>query len=282
MIDPQPSSPLHDRVVHFLVHIPKCAGTTVERHFETHLGEGFLLAPRWNSVLRDVIGNRYSFDDCDPSLAPVRVVSGHSLSISLKRNFHGAEIRESVLIRDPVGYHLSFYNYRWTRHKKGLGAEPPDFARWYAAQRRNPISRFLLWRYFEQSFPAIYRLSSRARLSFLERRLADFWFVGDLSHTRELVRGVSHDVGAPEVVENRNVTKEMVLTPASLGENWSSRILSDNALDTQLYERWKDRGWRDGARRTPSVDEASDLSGWDQPRYLFGDIASGVVKKLAK
>ena len=45
------------RVVHFLLHVPKCAGTTVEDHFRETLGPGFLLAPRWHNPLRAVIGN---------------------------------------------------------------------------------------------------------------------------------------------------------------------------------------------------------------------------------
>ncbi|MEM9736329.1 MAG: hypothetical protein AAF908_06965, partial [Pseudomonadota bacterium] len=130
--------------IHFLLHVPKCAGTTVEAHFARHLGPAFRIAPRWEHVARNIIGNRYPKLD----LAGVRAISGHSLSVSLKAKIPG-EVRESVLLRAPLGFFLSFYNYRWTRFEEGWGPEPPSFARWYFAQRRNPISRFLLNRYFE-------------------------------------------------------------------------------------------------------------------------------------
>ncbi|MEO0866373.1 MAG: hypothetical protein AAFY39_17745, partial [Pseudomonadota bacterium] len=52
------------RIVHFLLHVPKCAGTTVEAHFRKHLGARFMIAPRWESPMRNFIGNRY------PGLSP--------------------------------------------------------------------------------------------------------------------------------------------------------------------------------------------------------------------
>jgi len=192
------------RVVHFLLHVPKCAGTTVEAHFRAVLGPRFLLAPRWRNPLRNVIGNRYSMAADDPRLPRVRVVTGHSLGVSLKRRFPGAEIRESVLLRDPVSYHLSLYNYRLQRHHAGTGPEPPGFARWYLAQRRTPISRFLLNHYFEQGVPALYRISSRDRLAFLEERLRDFWFVGSYRRADKMIAGISRELDVPARAAPRN------------------------------------------------------------------------------
>lgn len=279
------------RVVHFLLHVPKCAGTTVEDHFERHLGPGFMIAPRWESVWRNVVGNRYAFSAGDTRLNHVRVVSGHSLSISLKRAFPDADIRESVLLRDPVGYHLSFYNYRWTWHRKGNGPRPPTFARWYAAQRRNPIARFVLNRYFEEGVPALYRLSSAARLAYLEERLAQFWFVGGHRRANELVAEVSRDLGIEERVESRNVTREKEVTEESLGPDWLARITAENALDAALYERWRDRGWggapehapeRAAGAAVPAVPADVDLPRDDRWRYLLGDARSGLSKKLIR
>ena len=67
------------RVVLFLLHVPKCAGTTVEAHFRAVLGPGFLLAPRWHNLLRSVIGNRYSMARGDPRLGPLKAITGHSI-----------------------------------------------------------------------------------------------------------------------------------------------------------------------------------------------------------
>lgn len=263
-----------DRIVHFLLHIPKCAGTTVEAHFRTHLGKRFLMAPRWDNPLRDVIGNRYP--DLTPSrLADVDVVSGHSLSARLAQSFEGAEIRESVLLREPLGYLLSFYNYRWARHAEGTGPEPPGFETWYNAQRRNPISRFLLMRYFDQGVPALYRLSSAGRLAFLEDRLARFHFVGSYRLADEMIATISRELELPDRVEHRNVTPERRVSAEDISPALRSRIAGENALDQLLVERWAERRWSGRPSSPPPK-----LSSMDQPRYLLGDIVTGLRKKL--
>ena len=262
------------RVVHFLLHVPKCAGTTVEAHFQRHLRDGFLIAPRWESVLRNFVGNRY------PGLTPeklekVQVISGHSLSAGMRRLFPDADIRESVLLRDPAGYLLSFYNYRWTRFDEGWGPEPPGFEQWYNAQRRNPISRFLLNRYFGHAVPSLYRLSSARRLSLLEQKLARFFFVGGYRRTDEMVARISTELGIPAEVTARNVTPKRKLSADDLPDRMRQRIERENALDQALYDRWRDRGWEQAA--LPQVPE---LSGSDQWRYLIGDSVTGIRKKL--
>ncbi|MEL6998220.1 MAG: hypothetical protein AAFP68_08145 [Pseudomonadota bacterium] len=262
------------RIVHFLLHVPKCAGTTVEAHFRTHLRDRFLIAPRWESVLRNFIGNRYP-DLTATGLADVQVASGHSLNVAMKTLFPGAEIRESVLLRDPVGYLLSFYNYRWTRFDEGWGGEPPPFDRWYAAQRRNPISRFLLTRYFDQAVPALYRLSSADRLSLLEDRLHRFHFVGGYRRADEMVGRISEELAIPTDVAAQNVTPRRKLIAADLSTAMRQRIEDENALDQTLFDRWADRGWENA-----DLPDAPALPRTDHARYLAGDISTGVLKKF--
>ena len=260
------------RVVHFLLHVPKCAGTTVEEHFRAELGEGFLLAPRWRNPLRAVIGNRYSMAADDPRLPQLKAVTGHSLGISLKRHFPGAEIRCSVLLRDPVGYHLSMYGYRVMRHRAGTGPKPPEFDRWYLAQRRNPISRFILNHYFEQGIPALYRLSSRERLDWLEARLREFWFVGSYQRADDLIAGISHELGVAERAERKNIGLADAMTELALDQPMRQRIISDNTLDQVLWDRWAERGWKADGRNPVAPPTA--LPGNDRLRHLGSDIAT--------
>jgi hypothetical protein len=257
------------RVVHFLLHVPKCAGTTVEEHFRETLGPGFLLAPRWHNPLRAVIGNRYSMSPGDPRLPHLRVITGHSMGVSLKRHFAGAEIRESVLLRDPVGYHLSLYNYRIARHRAGTGPKPPGFVTWYRAQRRNPISRFILNHYFERGIPALYLLSSRDRLAWLEARLRDFWFVGSYRRADEMIAGISGELGVVEQAEPRNSGAAQGM---ALDHRMHTRIVTENAVDQALWDRWAGRGWKSDGRN-PAKPEPP-LPGNDRLRYLRSDIAT--------
>lgn len=263
-----PASP-PARVVHFLVHVPRCAGTSVGEHFRAHLGAGFLLAPRWHNPLRLFLGERYAMRPEDPRLAALKVVTGHSLGVSLKRHLASAEIRESALLRDPVSYLVSLYNHRAAQHCAGAGPRPPAFAEWCRAQRRNPVSRFLISHYFERRVPALYAHSSRDRLAFLETRLRHFWFVADRARADELIAGISHELGLPERARRRNVTAAPVLTGADLDPALARRLRAENILDQTLWERWKDRGW-DSAGANPQ-DAPPPLPANDRLAYAASD-----------
>jgi len=267
------------RVVHFVLHVPKCAGMTVDAHFRAALGAGFLRAPRWRNPLRVLLGERYALSQDDPRLPRLRLVTGHSLGISLKRRFPAAEIRESVLLRDPVGFHLSLYNFRMAQHAAGAGPKRPGFAEWYARQRRNPVSRFLLAHYFELRFPALYRLSSRERLAFLEERLRGFWFVGDYRQADALIAGLARELGVARRAERRNVTTAPAVTEATLDPALRARILAGNPLDRALWERWRDRGWRSEARNPEAP--PPDLPGGDGWGYLREDSAVAARRLLS-
>jgi len=275
---PPPTVQAPRPVVHFVLHVPKCAGTTAERHFERHLGPGFRIAPRWRSPLRQIVGNRYP-GLTEATMAGVSVVSGHSLSTGLRRKFPDAEIREYVLLRDPVSHLVSIFNLRWRTYEAGSGPNPGSFAHWYARQRRNQISRFLLNRYFEQGIPAMYRLSSAARLAYLERRLARFRFVGAHTRADEMIGAVSAELGIPDRAERFATTRQPKLAPGAVGEAMAARIRRENRLDQVLYERWADRGWQPGATaEATALRPAPSLPRADHLRYVLGDIRSGLAK----
>ena len=258
------------RVVHFVLHVPKCAGMTIEGHFRALLGAGYLRAPRWHSPLRLILGEGRALRAGDPRLAQVRVISGHSLSVGMRRAFAGAEIRESVLLREPVAFHVALFNERVRQERVG-GADAAAFARWYRAQRRNPVTRFLLWRYFEERLPALYRLSSAARLGLLEARLAGFWFVGDLTLADRLVMAICRDLGLPaERPERRNMSPRGALRPAQLSPALAERIRAENALDLALWQRWRGRGF--GARAKAPATPPPALARADQLALALDDL----------
>lgn len=265
-------SPLAARVVHFLVHVPRCAGTTLDAHLREHLGEAFLVAPRWRNPLRLFLAERGALRPGDPRLAGLKVVSGHSLGVSLKRRLPGVEVRESVILREPVSWFVSLYNLRWMRHRAGEGPRPPGFAAWLGAQRLNPVSRFLIGHYFERRVPGLYALASRERLAFLEARLRDFWFVGDVGQADRLVTLVSREFDLPERAARRNVSAAPALTEADLDPALAVRIRAGNALDLALWERWKDRGLR-GEERDPAG-PPSPLPEDDRLAYLASDLVT--------
>lgn len=270
------------QTVYFFVHVPKCAGTTIEFHFRNALGDGYLHAPRWKNILRNVIGNRYPYSDDDPRLTGVRVASGHSLTHNFAHHFPGREIEECVLIREPLSYFVSFYNYRTQLFLDGTGPKPASFELWYRAQRRNPMVRFLLNRYYDFGIVKLYKLSSYGRLHYLEERLRDFLFVGGHHRANEMIAGVSRMIGASVRVESRNVSKGPVLKPGNLSASLVSQIAHENALDTLLFERWSERGWRDKAASLQPPMTKEVLSSFDQLHYVRSDLVTGANKFIQK
>ncbi len=234
--------------IYFLLHVPKCAGSTVEQHFRERLGGGFLLAPRRRGIRgasRAVFGPHSTLAGLSAeALAALRLLSGHSLSQSLANSFANRPVRQCVLLRDPLGYFLSFYNYRIFRHRQHGEAPPPDFADWYRGMRRNPVSRFIMNRYFEVGYPRLYAYSSADRLAFLNARLAAFEFVGSYRHCTEMIAGISKALGIDGTVRSNNVTPTYDLAADDLDDGLRDRILEENALDQALFDQWRDRKWK--------------------------------------
>ncbi|MEM6904537.1 MAG: hypothetical protein AAF568_01470, partial [Pseudomonadota bacterium] len=149
------------------------------------------------------------------------------------------------------------------------------FPAWYAASRKNPISRFLLYRYFEQGVPGLYRFSSAGRLAWLEARLGAFWYVGSYRRVGELVGLLGQELGFPGNPKKRNVDSAGAVRVAELGEDLRHQIMRENAVDQLLFERWADRGADVAANPAPLTE---GLSGADQPAQLFDEARIGALK----
>lgn len=266
--------------VYFFVHVPKCAGTAVEAHFAKALGPGFMKAPRWESVLRNVVGNRYALTP--ERLAALRAAGGHSLSAGLARHLPaGRRVRECLLLREPVGWYLSFYNYRIGRHLDRGERRPPAFPLWYRAQRRNPVARFLLTRYFGVGYPRILGLSSRAQFRFLCDALARFHFVGDIGHAGEMVAEASAALGLPGDLRTENVGKVREATRESIGPAMVARIAAENAVDAALHRLWGGRRFGPGAPEGVAA-AAAALPAGDQLTYVAADLVGTFLKKTLR
>lgn len=262
------------RIVYFMLHVPKCAGSTLIGHMDTHLGARSLEAPLWRNWRRNYIGNRYPFRPGDREVEEVALFHGHALSRSLAAHFPDAEVREAVTLRDPVGFFVSMYNYRAKRAVDGVGPEDPPFEVWYAAERKNPITRFLLYRYYGWAPWWLWLTSSRAKLVWLEQRLARFWFVGSYREMNALVNTTAQELGIPGNPERRNESTVKKVSADSLDPALVSQIRSDNAVDAALFDRWSDRSF-DVSQRPAAPTE---LPSRDWVAQIWGEIVSGIAK----
>jgi len=230
-----------NRQIHFFVHVPKCAGRSVELHLEQHLGPRFMYLRRKRGLKRHFSAHNYRlplrFDP--PSLD---AMSGHALGQSVARHFQGRDLRQSVLLRDPLSLLVSFYNFRMSRFTHE-GWPHVSFERFYLSRHLNPVSTFLLANYLETPWPKLVRMSAAEKFDRISSELEKFWFVGDYRQCDRLIATVSEEFGIPDQAPRANVLETKLLTVDTVPQAMKDRIAEDCALDQALHDAWGDRGF---------------------------------------
>ena len=167
------------------------------------------------------------------------IIGGHSISKSVRQLAKSRSIREIILLRDPLSFIVSFYNHRNNRaFRQNLG--PLSLNLFYRSLPRNPVSRFILNRYFEIGYPKLLVYSSSDRLELIDSAFRQFWFVGSHKYCGELIAHMSEEFGIPSKLQNRNVSSENSLKPEDVDPGLRDRIMEENTLDRALFEMWGD------------------------------------------
>ena len=143
--------------LHLVLHVPKCAGKTLERHFEAHMAPGTFIKPKRRPIPARWLLPRHA-PDAVPDPQRVRVISSQQIGKSLEARFAGRQILRSTLIRDPLGHALSYYNFRMMRYV-AMGWGTYDFDTHVRSEPRNRITRFLLATYLEIPGPRLVAMS---------------------------------------------------------------------------------------------------------------------------
>jgi hypothetical protein len=224
----------------YFVHVPKCAGTTVEEHFLEHLPHAQFMRPdKSKPVVRYLNGRAWR---APPSYDPaaVRVLCGHFFGRSSGALLASHKPLEAILIRDPVGLYLSWYNYRMTRHE-AWGRPIPKFEDWYRSQGRNPVARHLLTRHLGWSELRFVTAPTREIVAEARRALDTFWFVGEYRHVDMLLDAASDKFGAPAHAPQRNITQYKFLRRDQLSEELAQQVRRENAIDQYLSDRYSNR-----------------------------------------
>jgi hypothetical protein len=228
--------------VHFVYHVPKCAGRTIDRHLELSLRRPAYHRTRKRRGLGRFV-TRYDCTDL-PNPRAAKVVSGHFLGISIDSLFGGRPIKRSILLRDPASHFVSYYNYRMTRYiSEGLQPYSAEVA--YGATQRNFITHYILKNFLELSWAQIASLSDDEKYDLVNAFLATFWFVGDYQLCDDLIATLGDRLGIPVNATPRNTMAELVgnvgWTPLTM-DRLSPRMLADiraeNRLDQKLWETW--------------------------------------------
>lgn len=227
------------RPIYFFVHVPKCAGSTFKEHFMEHMLDRFQRAPGRNNALRIVDSKFTDMQALEPELGSLDVIGGHSISKSIRRLAGSRPFHEIILIRDPLSFIVSLYNFRNKKASlQSLG--PVSLDLFYRSLPRNPVSRFILNRYLEIGYPKLLTYSSFDRLQLIDSAFRQFWFVGSHKYCDELIAHMSERFGIPSDLQDRNVSPEGCLKPEDVDPGLRDRIMEENILDQALFDMWGD------------------------------------------
>lgn len=231
--------------VFIAVHVPKCAGRTIENHLRANLDSGSLWIPRKRSRNFPQVLPPFYRAPASSDTSAIRAVSGHWIGQSIERLFPGRTLYHSVLLREPMGFHLSYFNYRSMRYlKEGLATysfddhirSPPD----------DPISHFILERWLEIPRARLLTMSAQRKYDILNECLAKFWYVGDLGCCDELLTMISEQLGISTRIEAANtkeqwqsVAKWNLLSREQLTPTQVAMVQQRTKLDRALWESWK-------------------------------------------
>ncbi|MBM4114524.1 MAG: hypothetical protein FJ252_01450 [Phycisphaerae bacterium] len=243
---PSTDAPSGPRTIWLLVHVPKCAGTTVEEHLRKHLPPDQVLKPSRRKAPARYLSRPYWTMPESRDLTKARVVIGHPFGRSIIRHFPDCEIRECVMIRDPLGFLLSHYNYRMSRYAR-QGVNQIGFELWYRTRPLNPVTHFILNRYLEMPHTKLWQLKPRDRIRVLDDALEKFAFVSSYRSCDGFLRTLSEELGIETEFKARNVTPTKVVTEETIAASLKQQILEENAVDALFFEKYRDRGWVRGA-----------------------------------
>jgi hypothetical protein len=230
--------------VHFVYHVPKCAGRTIDLHLALALPRSAYHRTRKRRGLGRFI-TRYDRTDL-PHPDQAQVVGGHYLGISIDQLFAGRQIKRSILLRDPASHFVSYYNYRMARYiSEGLQPYSLDVA--YGATPRNFITHYILKYFLELSWARIASLSDDEKYEIANAFLSTFWFVGDYQLCDDFIASLSDRLGISASATPRNTLAELVragrwrpIMMDRLPPDMVADIRTENKLDQRLWETWRE------------------------------------------
>lgn len=225
--------------LHILLHVPKCAGRTIEVHLARHMEPEAFYMPRRPG--------RGGLSEMPPA-AGIRALSGHHLARSIETRFPDREICRSVLLRDPLSFQISYYNFKMMRYIAS-GGRPYSFALYYRALQRDPMAHFLLSRWLEVSPARLILMPAAEKWRLLCDALAGFWFVADYRRCDDLIAAVAPDLGVRAAAKRVNHEAAWASSVAwrplaadDLADEQRRRIPLDNPLDAALHATWAGAG----------------------------------------
>lgn len=227
------------------IHVPKCAGTTVERHLIDQLGDKRVwIAPkRTRKFPLDLFTHKYR-RELPERHDEIKAISGHFIGKSAEDLFPDRRIVRSIILREPESMMLSYYNYRMMRYLTE-GQHTYSFSLFLRATRVNPLAHFLLERWLEMPWVQLVRLSDERKAEILDEVLASIDYIADIREADSLIESISAEIGISPEAPRRNSAEEKqaitgwkIVRAADLSATDRALLKSRTALDQYLWSRW--------------------------------------------
>jgi len=255
--------------------MPRTGGTTIAAHLKAHLGDRICATVRPSPL--EMLGRRRVRIYGAPDFRHVRAVTGHYLGRSLEQRFPGREIRRTLLLRDPIGFHVSYYNYLMM-FSLSRGGPTCGFERHLRIQPRDLVPLMLLLHWLEMPLRTILATGDARKYALLNESLAGFWFVGSYKDGDRLLAAVAADLGIPTRAARKNTTAEWrnraawrPLREDDLSDATRRAILAKNPIHDALWHGWRDAGF--GVARHAS--RAGSFPSLAIPGSSLGRVGSG-------
>lgn len=231
--------------LHVVLHVPKCAGSTMEHHFARHLGPKRFWSPSKRKTRLPLETFRRKYEATPPGpVDDIAVVSGHFIGRSIENLISGRPIARSVVLREPEHFCLSLYNFRMMLYIVA-GRHTCSFRLFMNSLQTDPISHFLLDRWLEKPWAAVAALSPARKAELLDEMLESLDHVVDINSVDELIAWHSRELGIAEQATPANTQAEWVkrsgwtpLRLSDLDENDREFLARRLNLDRYIWRKW--------------------------------------------
>lgn len=230
--------------LYFFVHLPKTAGQSVVAHLHGRMRDFDKVAARYSMV------DAEQPDYVDGLLArgsDLRVVHGHRVSRALIERFPDRDTRPVVVLREPVQYLVSLFNY--DHREAGLTPDSPEtlarFDSW-VTEHTDRQARWLVAVYGDKGFPYAFALPEDTLRTETIALLRTFWCIGNVVNLSATLKPFFHILGLPATMEGRrNVSGKAYARLVEITPDLRKRVLALNPVDNEIYWNF---ATRQGAR----------------------------------
>jgi len=228
------------------IHIPKCAGTTLQENILLNYktNEVLCIYKDYNSEFMGPIGvENFISSLSEKRKSHLKIIIGHNVHYGIHKIFPDRTPRYITFIRNPARRIVSLYN--WMRTNRDRGNNSVDTGRlmhngeivqfgikWFDLNKdtlQNRISNFLYHKFFNKLEDKFNEEHLNQVLNVLDK----FYFIG-ITENKADMDFICHILGLKKFSKDANVSLKYAIP--NLIENTLKEIEDQNKIDMKLYD----------------------------------------------